>query len=148
MNLSVVPPKNRLVDRLQKGSQLRCRPQLDRGSNYERHTASLVGLRGGWRHARTKMLRVHMDPMLLCPGKGPVLPKKPKVDQIATNVRFLLIPLQNVELSKISPFAIHKALIGIGGEPKSVKSLRSGDLLCLPYKRSLFFWQTLFSILP
>ncbi|GFT93217.1 RNA-directed DNA polymerase from mobile element jockey, partial [Trichonephila clavipes] len=28
-----------------------------------------------------------------------------------------------------SPFAIHKALIGIGGEPKSVKKLRSGDLL-------------------
>ncbi|GFY23698.1 uncharacterized protein TNCV_1629801 [Trichonephila clavipes] len=31
-------------------------------------------------------------------------------------------------LSK-SPFAIQKALIGIGGEPKSVKRLRSGDLL-------------------
>ncbi|GFU77998.1 putative RNA-directed DNA polymerase from transposon BS [Trichonephila clavipes] len=67
--------------------------------------------------------------MLLCPGKGLVLPKKPNVDKIATNVRFLLIPLQNVEISKKSPFAIHKALIGIGGEPKSVKRLRSGDLL-------------------
>ncbi|GFS89385.1 putative RNA-directed DNA polymerase from transposon BS [Trichonephila clavipes] len=76
-----------------------------------------------------KCLRVHMDPMLLCPGKGLVLPKKPNVDQIATNVRFLLIPLQNVELSKKSPFAIHKALIGIGGEPNSVKRLRSGDFL-------------------
>ncbi|GFV09916.1 RNA-directed DNA polymerase from mobile element jockey [Trichonephila clavipes] len=32
-------------------------------------------------------------------------------------------------MSKQSPFAIHKALIGIGGEPKSVKRLRSGDLL-------------------
>ncbi|GFV88236.1 RNA-directed DNA polymerase from mobile element jockey [Trichonephila clavipes] len=32
-------------------------------------------------------------------------------------------------MSKISPFAIHKALIGIGGEPKSVKRLRSRDLL-------------------
>ncbi|GFW40984.1 uncharacterized protein TNCV_4089831 [Trichonephila clavipes] len=31
-------------------------------------------------------------------------------------------------MSKISPFAIHKTLIGIGGEPKSVKRLRSGDL--------------------
>ncbi|GFU70920.1 hypothetical protein TNCV_3633321 [Trichonephila clavipes] len=29
-------------------------------------------------------------------------------------------------MSKISPFAIHKTLIGIGGEPKSVKRLRSG----------------------
>ncbi|GFU59069.1 uncharacterized protein TNCV_2933651 [Trichonephila clavipes] len=32
-------------------------------------------------------------------------------------------------MSKISTFAIHKTLIGIGGEPKSVKRLRSGDLL-------------------
>ncbi|GFU50703.1 putative RNA-directed DNA polymerase from transposon X-element [Trichonephila clavipes] len=32
-------------------------------------------------------------------------------------------------MSKVSPFAIQKALIGIGGEPKSVKRLRSGDLL-------------------
>ncbi|GFX43826.1 uncharacterized protein TNCV_4111051 [Trichonephila clavipes] len=30
---------------------------------------------------------------------------------------------------KIPPFAIHKTLIGIGGEPKSVKRLHSGDLL-------------------
>ncbi|GFT03969.1 uncharacterized protein TNCV_1731161 [Trichonephila clavipes] len=34
---------------------------------------------------RRRCLRVHMDPMLLCPGKGLVLPKKPNVDQIATN---------------------------------------------------------------
>ncbi|GFY31890.1 RNase H domain-containing protein [Trichonephila clavipes] len=32
-------------------------------------------------------------------------------------------------MSKISPFAILKTLIGIGEEPKSVKRLRSGDLL-------------------
>ncbi|GFV76375.1 hypothetical protein TNCV_4545991 [Trichonephila clavipes] len=32
-------------------------------------------------------------------------------------------------MSKISPFVIHKALIGIGGDPKSVKRLRSRDLL-------------------
>ncbi|GFY18241.1 putative RNA-directed DNA polymerase from transposon BS [Trichonephila clavipes] len=32
-------------------------------------------------------------------------------------------------MSTTSPFAIHKALIGIGGEPKSVKKLRSGDIL-------------------
>ncbi|GFX71016.1 RNA-directed DNA polymerase from mobile element jockey [Trichonephila clavipes] len=32
-------------------------------------------------------------------------------------------------MSKKSPFAIQKALAGIGGEPKSVKRLRSGDLL-------------------
>ncbi|GFW52412.1 uncharacterized protein TNCV_2796701 [Trichonephila clavipes] len=70
-----------------------------------------------------------MDPSLLCLGKGLVLPNQLHIDQIATNVRFLLIPLQNVEMSKKSPFAIHKALIGIGGEPKTVKRLRSGDIL-------------------
>ncbi|GFU14978.1 uncharacterized protein TNCV_795471 [Trichonephila clavipes] len=32
-------------------------------------------------------------------------------------------------MSKKSTFAIHKALIGIGGEPKSVKRLRDMDLL-------------------
>ncbi|GFT31140.1 uncharacterized protein TNCV_3645381 [Trichonephila clavipes] len=32
-------------------------------------------------------------------------------------------------MSLKSSFAIHKALKGIGGEPKSVKNLRSGDLL-------------------
>ncbi|GFV92112.1 uncharacterized protein TNCV_1895481 [Trichonephila clavipes] len=32
-------------------------------------------------------------------------------------------------MSKVSPFAKQKALIGIGGEPKSVKRLCSGDLL-------------------
>ncbi|GFU11427.1 uncharacterized protein TNCV_4041241 [Trichonephila clavipes] len=66
--------------------------------------------------------------MLLCPGKGLVLPTL-NVDEISRNSRFLLISLPNNELSKKSPFAIHKALIGLGGEPKSVKRLRSGDLL-------------------
>ncbi|GFT42995.1 uncharacterized protein TNCV_1615581 [Trichonephila clavipes] len=32
-------------------------------------------------------------------------------------------------MSNKSPFAVHKALFGIGGEPKTVKRLRSGDLL-------------------
>ncbi|GFS84319.1 putative RNA-directed DNA polymerase from transposon BS [Trichonephila clavipes] len=32
-------------------------------------------------------------------------------------------------MSNKSPFAVHKALIGIGGEPKTVKRLHSGDLL-------------------
>ncbi|GFX01365.1 uncharacterized protein TNCV_4736061 [Trichonephila clavipes] len=32
-------------------------------------------------------------------------------------------------MSNKSPFAVHKALIEIGGEPKSVKRLRFGDLL-------------------
>ncbi|GFT79742.1 uncharacterized protein TNCV_732781 [Trichonephila clavipes] len=33
----------------------------------DRHTASLVGLFVGWRHARTKFFFALMDPMLLCP---------------------------------------------------------------------------------
>ncbi|GFY08379.1 hypothetical protein TNCV_1357851 [Trichonephila clavipes] len=33
----------------------------------DQHTTSLVGLRGGWRHARTKFFFALMDPMLLCP---------------------------------------------------------------------------------
>ncbi|GFS56079.1 uncharacterized protein TNCV_1650261 [Trichonephila clavipes] len=75
-----------------------------------------------------KCLRVHMDPSRLCPGKGLVLPKT-NIDEIAAKSRFLLVSLANDDMSKISPFAIHKALIGIGGEPKSVKRLRFGDLL-------------------
>ncbi|GFX40122.1 transposable element Tcb2 transposase [Trichonephila clavipes] len=33
----------------------------------DRHTASLAGLRGVWRHARMKLVFNFMDPMLLCP---------------------------------------------------------------------------------
>ncbi|GFU15949.1 uncharacterized protein TNCV_2368761 [Trichonephila clavipes] len=69
-----------------------------------------------------------MDPNRLCPGKGLVL-HNPYVDNIAAHTRFLLISLpDNCMLTK-SPFAINKALIGISSEPKSVKRLRSGDLL-------------------
>ncbi|GFY31711.1 uncharacterized protein TNCV_4200212 [Trichonephila clavipes] len=69
-----------------------------------------------------------MDPMLLCLGKSLVLPTL-NVDDISRNFRYLLISLTNNKMSNKSPFAIHKSLIGIGGEPKSVKRLRSGDLL-------------------
>ncbi|GFX54875.1 uncharacterized protein TNCV_3317921 [Trichonephila clavipes] len=66
--------------------------------------------------------------MVLCPGKGLVLPNS-DIDIIATRTRVLILSLPNNEMCTISPFAINKALIGIGGEPKSVKCLRSGDLL-------------------
>ncbi|GFW09724.1 hypothetical protein TNCV_867871 [Trichonephila clavipes] len=69
-----------------------------------------------------------MDPNMLCPGKGLVLPNL-TIDQIATHVRFLIVSLESEETSKKSPFAIHRTIIGIGGEPKSIKNLRSGDLL-------------------
>ncbi|GFU66630.1 uncharacterized protein TNCV_3111141 [Trichonephila clavipes] len=69
-----------------------------------------------------------MDPSRLFLGKGLVLPNL-NIDQIAKHVRILLISLESDEMSKKSPFSIHKATIGIGGEPKSVKRLRSGNLL-------------------
>ncbi|GFX27843.1 uncharacterized protein TNCV_3082671 [Trichonephila clavipes] len=112
----------------------------------DRHTASLVGLRGGWRHARTKLFYALIDPSRLCPVKGLVSPKT-NVDEIAANSRFLLISLTNDDMSKKSPFAIHKALIGIGGEPKSVKRFRSGDLLIeTTLQTKSFFLPNFFSI--
>ncbi|GFX12988.1 uncharacterized protein TNCV_3659841 [Trichonephila clavipes] len=81
----------------------------------DRHTASLVGLHGGWRHARMKFQREFMDPMLLCPGKGLVLPNS-DIDIIAARARFLILSLPNNEMCTKSPFAINKSLIGIGGD--------------------------------
>ncbi|GFX95406.1 putative RNA-directed DNA polymerase from transposon BS [Trichonephila clavipes] len=69
-----------------------------------------------------------MDPMLLCPGKGLVLPTTLTIDQIASHTRFFILSLPNGETSQKSLFAIQKALQGIN-EPKSDKKLRSGDLL-------------------
>ncbi|GFV07097.1 putative RNA-directed DNA polymerase from transposon BS [Trichonephila clavipes] len=48
---------------------------------------------------------------------------------MSKDTRFLLISLPNNDTLNKSPFAIHKALIGIGSEPKSIKRLSSGDLL-------------------
>ncbi|GFW46501.1 uncharacterized protein TNCV_4811881 [Trichonephila clavipes] len=92
------------------------------------HTVSLVGLRGGWRHARMSIISVLMDPNKPCPGKGFVLPKT-NVDEIAAKFRYLQISLTNYDMSKKSSFAVQKSLIGIGGETKFVKPLKSGDLL-------------------
>ena len=44
--------------------------------------------------------------------------------------RFLVIHSQEEKsISSLSPFVIEKVLIGMAGEPKSIKKLRSGDLL-------------------
>ncbi|GFU59584.1 putative RNA-directed DNA polymerase from transposon BS [Trichonephila clavipes] len=51
------------------------------------------------------------------------------IDDVAKHSRFLILSLPSNEMSKKSPFAIQKALKGIGGDPKSVQKLRSGDLL-------------------
>ncbi|GFW99945.1 hypothetical protein TNCV_3079421 [Trichonephila clavipes] len=76
-----------------------------------------------------RCLRVLLDPNMQCPGKGLVLHNL-TIDQIATHVRFLVISLENNEMSKKSQFAIHRAIIGIGSEPKSIKRLRSGRFTC------------------
>ncbi|GFX08547.1 hypothetical protein TNCV_4170461 [Trichonephila clavipes] len=69
-----------------------------------------------------------MDPSRLCPGKGLVLPNL-TIDDVANYARFLILSLPSNEMSRKSPFAIQKALKGIGGDPKTVKKLRSADLL-------------------
>ncbi|GFX56092.1 uncharacterized protein TNCV_1954121 [Trichonephila clavipes] len=63
-----------------------------------------------------------------CPGKGLVLPSL-DIDKVSEYARFLLLSLPNNEMLQMSPFAFQKAIQGISGEPKSVKKLRSGDLL-------------------
>ncbi|GBN73103.1 hypothetical protein AVEN_189693-1 [Araneus ventricosus] len=50
-------------------------------------------------------------------------------DTISEYARFLILTVPNGELGNMSPFAGEKALKGIGGSPKSVKKLKSGDLL-------------------
>ncbi|GFY11614.1 hypothetical protein TNCV_4230831 [Trichonephila clavipes] len=69
-----------------------------------------------------------MDPSQLCLSKGLVLPNL-NINHIAVHARFLLISLPNNGMLTKSPFAINKALIGIGGESTSVKCLRSSDVL-------------------
>ena len=45
--------------------------------------------------------------------------------------RFLIIhsEVEGKDISLLSPFLIEKAIMSIAGEPKSIKNLRSGDLL-------------------
>lgn len=43
--------------------------------------------------------------------------------------RFLIISSPNNKLNSLSPFAVEKGIVALAGEPKSVKKLRSGDLL-------------------
>ena len=45
--------------------------------------------------------------------------------------RFLIIhsEVEGKDISLLSPFLIEKAIVSIAGEPKSIKNLRSGDLL-------------------
>ncbi|GFT07184.1 putative RNA-directed DNA polymerase from transposon BS [Trichonephila clavipes] len=63
--------------------------------------------------------------------KTPIPPFPTNIDQIATHThcRFLILSISNNDMTRKSPFAIQTAIQGIGGDPKSVKKLRSGDLL-------------------
>ena len=53
------------------------------------------------------------------------VPKQPYVP------RFLTIhsEVEGKDISLLSPFLIHKTIMSMAGEPKSIKNLRSGDLL-------------------
>ncbi|GFV74720.1 putative RNA-directed DNA polymerase from transposon BS [Trichonephila clavipes] len=69
-----------------------------------------------------------MDSLNSCPGKDLALPNL-HIDNVAKCSRFLILSLPNNEIARKSPFVVRKAIIGIGGEAKSIKKLRSGDLL-------------------
>ncbi|KAG1649840.1 RNA-directed DNA polymerase from mobile element jockey [Nymphon striatum] len=67
----------------------------------------------------------------------------PKTNNIISDTiwpRFLVIHQSKVDnsksLSNLSPFAINKVIISLGGEPKSVKKLFSGDILVETQSRS------------
>ena len=70
------------------------------------------------------------------------LPKKPYVP------RFLIIhsEVEGKDISLLSPFLIYKTIMSMAGEPKSIKNLRSGDLLiqCAkePHEKSLLKMKT------
>ncbi|GBO20016.1 hypothetical protein AVEN_274502-1 [Araneus ventricosus] len=53
------------------------------------------------------------------------------VDYVSKYVRFLILSSSDKSqtLSTVSPFAIYKGITGIGGEPKAVRKLKSGDFL-------------------
>ncbi|GFV13439.1 uncharacterized protein TNCV_129371 [Trichonephila clavipes] len=61
--------------------------------------------------------------------KASYYPQLTAIDTIDTHSRFLILSIPNNEMSRKFLFAIQKALKGIGGDPKSVKKLCSGDLL-------------------
>ncbi|GFT27100.1 uncharacterized protein TNCV_4676151 [Trichonephila clavipes] len=82
---------------------------------------------------RDEVVFVPMDPSTQCPGKGLFLPNL-NINDIAKNSLFLILSQLNKEMSRKSPFITHKDLIGIGGEPKSIKNYHQtvchGQLTC------------------
>ena len=70
------------------------------------------------------------------------VPKKPYVP------RFLIIhsEVEGKDIFLLSPLLIHKTIMSMAGEPKSIKNLRSGDLLIQcdkePHEKSLLKMKT------
>ncbi|GFW61716.1 uncharacterized protein TNCV_3706511 [Trichonephila clavipes] len=91
----------------------------------DRHTASYVGLRGEWKHARTLLFsRLWIQ----CSCSWVKALYYPTLTLMILPRKLDLSFLDNGMFTK-SPFAINKFIIGISGEPKSVKRLRSSDPL-------------------
>ena len=66
--------------------------------------------------------------------------KKSKVNSSKTWSRFLVISsIEDGALTKLSPFAIHKAIVGLAGEPKSVKKITGLLVECHSEKHSTSF---------
>ena len=65
------------------------------------------------------------QPTKSCSSSSSTSTKKPYVP------RFLIIhsEKEGETISSLSPFVVHKTIMSIAGEPKSIKNLRSGDLL-------------------
>ena len=56
--------------------------------------------------------------------------KKSKVNSSNNWSRFLVISsIEDGALTKLSPFAIQKAIVGLAGEPKSIKKIKTGLLV-------------------
>ena len=65
-----------------------------------------------------------------CPASQPTKSSSSTSTKKPYVPRFLIIHSEKGETtSSLSPFVVHKTIMSIAGEPKSIKNLRSGDLL-------------------
>ena len=123
---------------------------------FPRQTCPLVGLDGGWGTWAVNFIITTMEPKQTPPKSIKAKPEKKRLrpqdssDSESSDCslpplptaaaaaappdpwpRFLLVKSRDQQnpVSKLSPFAIAKAIEGLAGEPKQVRKLRSGDLL-------------------
>ena len=102
---------------------------------------SLVGLHGGWgawrmnQTTKQKAKKRHIansdtDSENSYPASQPTKSSSSTSTKTPYVPRFLLIHSDQEEtISSLSPFLVHKTIMSLTGEPKSIKTLRSGDLL-------------------